>query len=270
MITVNGSGFLPNEAISLYWDQSTRVSGATNADRTGNFTTKVRAFPGDAPGVHRLCASAPPSPCANFTLQAPTPTPSPDASPSPEPSPSPTPVGVASPARIAERLNGLDLMLKPPFVILPIIGGVGLAIALIYWVLSVVLRPRPQLLKSVTVGHLASRPDYSAGFGTPPPAPAPAPSLPSAWPDQPQPSPAVEMGAEDTAQEAPPAGNGAEAPLENILGDDPLLLAWADVLPPSTPASEAAQSEAAEGPPNDETKPQVSHDEPPDFPEPGD
>jgi len=74
-------------------------------------------------------------------------------------------------------------MLKPPFVILPIIAGLGLLIALGYWILSLVLRPRPQVLKSVAVAHLASRPDYAAAFGTPPPVPAEPAPQPSAWAD---------------------------------------------------------------------------------------
>ena len=109
----------------------------------------------------------------------PSPSPSPDTSPSPTASPTDT----ASPTPVAATLNGIDLMLKPPFVILPIIAGAGLAIALTYWILSVVMRPRQKPLKSVAVAHLASRPDYGAGFGTPPPVPAPPAAPPSAWAD---------------------------------------------------------------------------------------
>jgi hypothetical protein len=229
-ITVNGSAFLANESTSLYWDVPTKVAGASNADANGNFTTKVKPFAGDAPGVHHLCASVPPGPCANFTLQPPTASPTPDASPSPSPSddtsPSPTASPTAdssSPARVAATSNGIDLMLKPPFVILPIIAGLGLAIALGYWILSLVLRPRPQVLKSVAVAHLASRPDYAAGFGTPPPAPAEPAPQPSAWADV------------HPAAPAPP--------------------------PPTPPATVPEAS-----PPDLPAAP----DEPPDFPEPGD
>jgi hypothetical protein len=184
-ITVNGSAFLPNESTSLYWDVPNHVAGASNADANGNFTTKVMPFAGDTPGAHKLCASVQPNPCAKFTLQtaAASPSPSPDASPSPSPdaSPSPTSGASSSPTPPAATINGLDLMMKPPFVILPIIAAAGLAIALGYWILSLVMRPRPQTLKSVAVAHLASRPDYSAGFGTPPPATAPTAPEASAW-----------------------------------------------------------------------------------------
>jgi hypothetical protein len=270
--------------MSLYWDQPTRVSGATNADAKGNFTWKVKPFPGDASGVHKLCASAPPSPCANFTLQAPTPTPSPDPSPSPDPTPSASPIPLISPAPAAERLNGFDVMLRPPFVILPIIGVVGLAIALIYWVLSIVMRPKPQMLKSVTVGHLASRPDYSAGFGTPPPVPAPAPPLPSAWPDLPRPSPVVEVPPAETVVETPQAEIAEAVPPPTYIptpsaaaewtgeasGEpDPLLAAWAEVLPPTSAPADAGPAEHGESPPKGDTKQQRPHDDPLDFPEPG-
>ena len=290
LIGVSGSGFIRNEAISLYWDQPNRVSGAVNADASGNFTWKVKPFPADPPGLHRLCASAPPSPCANFTLQVPTPTPSPSPTPSPEPTPSPTPIVAATPAPPPSSLSGLDLILKPPFVFLPIIGGAGLAIALMYWILSIVMRPRPQVLKSVTVGHLASRPDYSASFGTPPPLPAPAPPLPSAW-DRPThfpPAETVEVvpPLEDASVPIPPplpalrttpSPTGGEA---GIPSNDPLLMAWADVLPSASSAPyDAAPDDAPRVPPPSPPAPPgtsphgpetSAHDEPLDFPVPGD
>src|ERR1700687_4458659 len=136
VITVSGSLFLPNQAISLYWDQSNRVSGAGNADASGNFTTKVQPFPGDPTGVHKLCASVAPNPCASFALKPAAVSPSPDASPSPDTSPSPTPVVAPTPARVDPKLSGLDVILKPPFVILPIIGGVGPGVAFILLRLS--------------------------------------------------------------------------------------------------------------------------------------
>jgi hypothetical protein len=255
-ITVNGSAFLANESTSLYWDQPNKVAGASNADANGNFTTKVKPFSGDPPGLHHLCASVLPNPCASFTLQAvavtPTPQPSPSPSPSPDITPSPTasPTDAASPTRVAATLSGFDLMMRPPFVILPIIAGAGLAIALIYWILSIVLRPRQKPLKSVAVAHLASRPDYAAGFGTPPPAPPPSAPPPSAWAD-------VGLAAAATAPPAAP-----EAPAE-----EPPPPTWGDAgaapaqPPDSTPVLPAEAEVAA---------PDAAPDEPPDFPEPVD
>jgi hypothetical protein len=307
VITVSGSLFRPNEAISLYWDQTNRVSGAGNADANGNFTTKVKPFPGDPPGIHKLCASVAPNPCASFTLQAAAVSPSPDASPSPDTSPSPTPVVAATPGRPDSKLNGLDVILKPPFVILPIIGGIGLAIALMYWILSIVMRPRQQTLKSVTVGHLSSRPDYSAGFGAPPLATPPA-EPPSAWADVAHTSVAPPTDATAEEAELPPQPHASYLPAESTGGmtqdvvasseaapladapaepaspaqeaeewagqgsgePDPLLAAWADVLPPTGHRVDAVPPEGGEGTPKPETKPPAAHDDPLDFPEPGD
>jgi len=247
-ITVNGGAFLPNESMTLIWDPpNNKVAGGAVADASGNFTTHVKPFTGDPPGLHHLCASVPPNPCASFTLQAVavTPTPQPSPTPSPDTSPSPTasPTDTASPTPVAATLNGIDLMLKPPFVILPIIGGAGLAIALVYWILSIVMRPRQRQLKSVAVAHLASRPDYSAGFGTPPPAPAPSAPPPSAW--------------ADVAPPAPPSPDPTEAEAE---APPPVAAEAAEAAPEEPPVSPAE----AEPPVLD-----AAPDEPPDLPEPG-
>src|SRR6202158_6042201 len=258
-ITVNGGAFLPNESMTLIWDPpNNKVAGGAAADGSGNFTTHVKPFSGDAPGLHHLCASVPPNPCVTFTLQAvavtPTPQPSPSPSPDTSPSPSPSPSDTASPTPVAASLSGIDLMLKPPFVILPIIAGAGLAIALTYWILSIVLRPRQKPLKSVAVAHLASRPDYAAGFGTPPPVPAPSAPPPSAWADvppraaappavSPEPPAEPETIVSSEAAEAAPAGH----PYTTTPDE------------PSAPPSEDLPPEPAAAP-----------DEPPDFPEPVD
>ena len=257
-ITVNGGAFLPNESMTLIWDPpNNKVAGGAVADSSGNFTTHVKPFPGDSPGLHHLCASVPPNPCATFTLQAVAVTPTPDASPSPSPdtSPSPTasPTDTASPTPVAATLNGIDLMLKPPFVILPIIAGAGLAIALTYWILSVVMRPRQKPLKSVAVAHLASRPDYGAGFGTPPPVPAPPAAPPSAWADTLPNAPA-----------APPVSSEPPAEPEAIASSEAPSVAPAE---PSAAAPDVPPSTPSEAPPPD---PAAAPDEPPDFPEPVD
>ena len=228
-ITVNGGAFLPNESMTLIWDPpNNKVAGGAVADGSGNFTTHVKPFSGDPPGLHHLCASVPPNPCASFTLQAvavtPTPQPSPSTSPSPDTTPSPTasPTDTGSPTPVAATPNGIDQMLKPPFVILPIVAGAGLAIALIYWILSIVMRPRQRPLKSVAVAHLASRPDYAAGFGTPPPAPAPPAPPPSAWADvAPAAASAPTAPPEAPAEEQPPATSEAEPPVPDAAPDEP-------------------------------------------------
>lgn len=234
-ITVNGSAFLPNQSTSLYWDQPNKIAGASNADANGNFTTKVKPFATDAPGIHRLCASVVPNPCASFTLQATAASPTPDTSPTPSPTASPSPTDFpspdTSPTPVAATISGFDVLMKPPFVILPIIGGLGIAIALGYWLLSLLMRPKQEVLKSVAVAHLASRPDYSATFGAAPAAAAPLEPEPSAWAEVNPPPPVV----------PPPAVAQAEPPL------------------PETSA--APESEIPDLP--------AAPDEPPDLPEPG-
>jgi len=259
-ITVNGSAFNPNQSTSLYWDQPNKIAGASNADANGNFTTRVKPFATDAPGVHRLCASVLPNPCASFTLLAAATSPTPSPSPSPSPSASPTDSASpdASPTPVAATISGFDVLTKPPFVILPIIGGLGIAIALGYWILSLVMRPKEQVLKSVAVAHLASRPDYSAGFGAAPAAPAPPPPTPSAWDDvaPAQPPPPSSSAPEP---EPPPPEPSAWA---DVAAAQPEPSAWADVAPAQPePPPPAAEPELPEIP--------ASPDEPPDLPEPG-
>jgi hypothetical protein len=186
VINVSGGQFLPNQQMNLYWDQAAHVAGAATADANGSFNTRVKPHPGDKPGVHKLCASVLPNPCANFALQAatPSPSPTPDDSPSPLPSASPTstPTFVATPARInSNNLSGFDVISRPPFVFLPIFGIGALLLALAYWAFSVMRRPRRlSPTTSAAVVHRATRPDYSAAFGTAPPQPSAAP-LQSAW-----------------------------------------------------------------------------------------
>lgn len=192
VINVSGGQFLPNESMSLYWDQQDHVAGSAKADANGNVNTvRVKPFGGDSPGVHHLCASVPPNPCANFSLQALTPTPSPSPTPTESPSPTPTPIATdttpfAPPP--GHSINGFDVITKPPFVFLPIAGLAAIALAFGFWLFSYLRRPRqPAALPTAAVVHRAMRPDYSAGFGAPPP-PAATPAEPSAWdPSAPRP-----------------------------------------------------------------------------------
>jgi len=203
VINVTGGQFLPNEQLSLYWDQPNKVAGAATADASGSFNTRVKPFSGDAPGVHRLCASVAPNPCANFSINAPSTSPSPSPSPSASPSASPDAIQTVTPLAtpVASTLNGFDVISKPPFVFLPIAGAMAIALALAYWLFSVMRRPKVVALPSAAVVHRATRPDYSAGFGTPPPSTPEAP-VASAWPE-------AAPASHPTAAEPPPA---AETP----------------------------------------------------------
>ena len=182
VINVTGGQFLPNEETTLYWDQPNKVAGSAKADGGGSFNTRVKAFSGDAPGVHKLCASVPPNPCATFALAGPQASPSASPSPSESPSPSAAATTDATPTSspVATTLNGFTVITTPPFVFLPIAGGLAIALSLFYWLFSVLRRPRQTRLPAAAVVHRATRPDYAAGFGAAP-SPEPAPPDPSAW-----------------------------------------------------------------------------------------
>ncbi|MDQ6878553.1 MAG: fibronectin type III domain-containing protein [Candidatus Dormibacteraeota bacterium] len=201
-ITVTGQLFLNNETITLYWDDPSHVAGAVVTDGTGAFTKVVKPFAGDKPKIHKLCVSVQPKPCANFSLQAP---PSPTPSPPPSPQDSPTPSAIvflpATPARTRGGLSGLDIMTRPPFVFLPILGILGILGVLAYWAMSTTRRPGPPVAATVT--HVATRPDYMSPFPSvsppasmppvveaPPAAAAPPePPPPAAGPTAPEPQP---------------------------------------------------------------------------------
>ncbi len=232
-IAVNGGAFLANEQMTLYWDSPGHVAGGANADGSGNFVTHVKPFPGDAPGVHRLCASVNPFPCANFTLAAtasPTPQGSPSPSPdtSPSPSATPTTAASASPTPVAASLSGFDVISKPPFVFLPIIGALAILLAVGYWAFSVMRRPTPLNIPATAVVHRATRPDYSAGFAAPPAATASAGAAESAWPEAPPAAPhpvpqasTPEPPADAAPQQPPAAGPQTEPPPAGFAAEPP-------------------------------------------------
>jgi hypothetical protein len=212
VINVIGGQFLANEQMTLYWDQPSKVAGTATADANGNLNARVKPAATDGPGVHRLCANVPPNPCANFTLQAaetsPSASPTPSEEPSPSPSAEPTPTQAATPARINATLSGFDVISKPPFVFLPLFGLGALILSLAYWAFSVIRRPRQLTpMPAAAVVHRATRPDYSAGFGTAPVRPADAP-LASAWSESmpnagPKPAPPTVSAQPPAAPSAP-------------------------------------------------------------------
>ena len=215
VINVSGGQFLPNEAVTLYWDTPNHVAGSATADGGGSFNTRVKPFDGDKPGVHKLCASVPPQPCANFSLQPATASsPSPSASPSEvassSPSPDETPNSIATAARTSSTISGFDVISKPPFVFLPIFGIGALLLSLLYWAVSVIRRPRQRaLVPAAAVVHRATRPDYSTGFGAPTRPPTAQPE-PSAW-NEPMPS---GPSAATPATPPTPAPAAPETPVE--------------------------------------------------------
>ena len=190
-ITVSGNSFLPGEQMSLFWDAPNKVIGSTTANGKGIFSgVKVKPFAGDPPGLHKICASVPPTPCVQFELQgSPTPTPSappspsespsPDASASPTASPTPTPVVLPAPV----DTNNVDVLFQPPFIFLPFIAALGLIGAIAYWFFGTIAR-RPRILPSASIVHRSVRPEAGApGIEfVPPPAPAAPPAPPMAPP----------------------------------------------------------------------------------------
>lgn len=234
-INVIGGQFLPNQTMTLFWDQPNRVAGSATADGNGSFQTKVKPFDGDTPGAHKLCASVQPNPCATFTLEAAAASsPTPSASPSPSPQPTPAASETAAPrtSPVATTLNGLDVITRPPFVILPLIGVLAIAISIGYWILTMVRRPKTAAFPSAAVVHRATRPDYTAQFGTPPPAPS-APRAASAWEDvipkapapQPEPPPPA-IAAGSPGPQAPEA-----QPLAELAG--PPAQEWPELAAPT-------------------------------------
>ncbi len=259
-ITATGQSFLASEAITLYWDGPSHVAASVVTDANGAFTKVVKPFQTDKPKVHKLCASVPPKPCANFTLQAP-PTPSPpqpSSSPDQSPSPSPGPSGnpQASGARSGGG-SGLDFITKPPFVFLPIIVILGLLGALAYWALSSRRRPVPQ--PSATVVHRATRPDYMAPF----PSAAQSPPVPPAVPPPTPPGPPAVQPPPIAPAVAPSAPPLPPVPPPPVPPAQPLPpVQWPQSPPPAAPP-------AAPSPPPPPTWP-ATPDEPPDLPEPSD
>jgi len=200
-INVSGNAFLPGEAMSLYWDAPNKVIGSATADGNGNFANvKVKPFAGDPPGLHKICASVQPNPCAQFELQGnPSPTPSPSPSPSESPSQSASPSRTESPTPIALPVgpdsNVLDVLLRPPFIFLPFIAALGLIGAIAYWALGSAAR-RPRVLPAASIVHRSVRPGYGgpevepgpAATPVPPEPPPPPPAdlePPPAWPTSP-------------------------------------------------------------------------------------
>jgi hypothetical protein len=239
-ITVNGGQFLANQPVTLYWDQKEKVAGSATADANGSFTTRVKPFDGDAPAVHKLCASVQPNPCANFNLEpmaspSPSQSPSPSASPIATGSPSANPTAQPSATPVATTLSGFDVITRPPFVFLPLIGILGILLSVGYWILTIVRRPRAMAYPSAAVVHRASRPDYSAEFGTPPPTPTYAPSPTSAWAESVPKTAAPVPPLQRPELEAPPAHEWPELPAS------PVPSAWAEPAPPP-PAADAPPS----------------------------
>jgi hypothetical protein len=200
--TFSGNGLDANQLLAMYFDAN-RI-GDVQTDGSGNFSAPLNASSAD-PGTHQICVSeSNGNLCAGFTLEAAppaTPTPSPASSPSP--SPSASPVGVVA-ATSAGGTSPMALLIRPPFVFLPIIAAIGLLafLGLYLW------RIRPETpISEVTILHQAPLLNEDA----------PALSVPTPAPVAPPPAPIVYESPSDftpTPLIAPPESppNGADVP----------------------------------------------------------
>jgi hypothetical protein len=267
VITVTGQLFLKNESMTLYWDISSHVAATVVTDDNGSFTKAVRPFARDKPAAHRLCVNAQPKPCASFALQ-PAPTPTASTSPSPVDTSSPTPSAAGNPQASGARpggggISGLDIITRPPFVFLPIIGILGLIGVLVYWALS--SRRRPMAPTSASVIHHATRPDYMEPFPSTarPPAAPPVAAPPIGPPTGAAPPPGPPAFAPPPpAPQAPPP-----APTPPVQPGPPSTIpppAWER--PPTWPPEVPPAPVEAPPPPTWPAAP----DEPPDLPQPSD
>jgi hypothetical protein len=122
-------------------------------------------------------------------------------------------------------------------VILPLIGILAIAVSIGYWILSIVRRPKTAVFPSAAVVHRATRPDYTAPFGTAPPTPAASPAasawehvVPKAPAPPPEPGPPPVLAAEPPAYDLPelpaPTAEEIREEMRQFLGapDDPLDL----------------------------------------------
>ena len=260
-ITATGDSFLKNESITLYWDTTSHVAGSVVSDGNGAFIKVIKPFQGDKPKVHKLCANVLPRPCASFALQGP-PTPTPHVSPSPVDTSTPTPAVTETPQASGVRpgggISGLDIITRPPFVFLPILGILGVLGVLAYWWLS--RRRQVPPTSAATVVHRATRPDYMAPFPTAATTPAapPPPVQPSAWDAPVQSAPPAQPY-------APPA---VQPPPAQPYVPTPYVPPPVPPQAPPPPAPPAAPPRAAEWPAPQ--NPPAAPDEPPDLPQPSD
>ena len=209
-ITVSGSGFEPNLAITIVFDGGDPPLASVTTSGGGFFSQQIVVPDGQGPD-HTICARTPNGDrCAGFRLE---PRPSPSNSPSPQPSPSvavsvsPGPSAAPSPAASPVPGTGsspLGFVTRPPFVFFPLLVVAGLVGWLTYYLWG--LRPLPEV-HNVTVVHRAVQargyvphvpevapsppPAPEVHLQPPPPKPPPAPGAPSAAdvpPDLPTPS----------------------------------------------------------------------------------
>jgi hypothetical protein len=171
-VTLSGSGLDPSAILHVLFDSNPTIDINTNG--SGNFTAQL-TVPDTAPaGTHQVCVGeSNGNVCSAFTVEAAsasTPSPSPSPSVSPSPSPSDGLITIASTA--GGGTSPLALLIKPPFVFLPIIAAIALLAFLGIYLWR--LRQAPPI-SEVTILHKAPEPRPYGQDPIPPPTPAPAP-----------------------------------------------------------------------------------------------
>jgi hypothetical protein len=199
-VTFSGDGLPISTQLAVVMDGNHLADIST--DGNGAFTFDL-AIPDDATGVnHQICVVENyGNVCTGFTLEA-----TPNAAPSPtdtatttaSPSPSGSPAAPVGTPRAGDGTSPLALLIKPPFVYLPIIAAIGLLLFLALYLWRA--RPTPPI-GEVTILHKAPpprvyepQPDLppTARAAAPPPPPVvyesptgPAPASPPAKPPAP-------------------------------------------------------------------------------------
>jgi hypothetical protein len=194
----------PSSTLNVLWDGTVQLTTVTT-DSSGNLSPNPVSIliPDNATGAtHQVCIEEYQgvNACANFTLE-PVVSVSPSPSPSPSPSTSPSAGALPAPPSTTGGISALALLVRPPFVFLPVIAIVALLFFLAVWVWR--SRPTPAL-GEVTVHHLAAPPRQYEPLPPPPPVLAPAP------PPVVYESPGTSMAAPPAPP--PPAPSGADVP----------------------------------------------------------
>ena len=170
-VTLSGSGLDPSTSLPVLFDGNRVID--VNADGSGNFTAQL-TVPDAAPaGTHQVCVSeSNGNVCSAFTVEAaPASTPTPSASPTVSPNPSPSD-GLITIASNPGASSPMALLIKPPFVFLPIIAAIALLAFLGIYLWRV--RQTPPI-SEVTILHKAPEPRAHGLDAVPPPTPAPPP-----------------------------------------------------------------------------------------------
>lgn len=202
-VTVQGRGFRKGEQVTIYWDSPEHSFGQVTAGDQGEFKLDVKVPEGD-PGQHQVCPlePGPQQGCGQFKLEAAAPSPSPSPSATTVPTPSAAALASPLPTQVPDGLTGqrpsaVAALLRPPFVIFPILVLVALLGGCAYWIWLGSRGRRPAPVAAATVTHRSLRP----AAPVPPPAarppalaeapPAP-PAAPPGAPDLPAPRPAAD------------------------------------------------------------------------------